>query len=112
MPVDTSGKLPDGTDLARGVTALRENLIKYRGQFARVVAERLMTYALGRGVEHDDMPVVRAIVRGAEGTNYRFSSLIMGIVNSQAFQMNMKPAVAPEAKNAAVAFRDTARAAR
>ena len=113
MPVDTSGKLPDGTDLARGVTALRENLIKYRGQFARVVAERLMTYALGRGVEHDDMPVVRAIVRGAEGTNYRFSSLIMGIVNSQAFQMNMKPAVAPaDSKSAAVAFRDTARAAR
>ena len=62
-----------------------------------MVAEKLLTYALGRGVEHDDMPVVRAIVRGAEGTNYRFSSLIMGIVKSPAFQMNMKPAAAAPA---------------
>jgi hypothetical protein len=100
VPVDTSGKLPDGTDLASGVTALRENLVKYRNQFARVVAERLMTYALGRGVEHDDMPVVRAIVRGAEGANYRFSSFILGIVNSQAFQNNQKP-VAPATQRAA-----------
>ena len=96
-PVDTSGKLPDGTDLARGVTALRENLVKYRSQFARVVAERLLTYALGRGVEHDDMTVVRAIVRDAESVNYRFSSLILGIVKHQVFQMNMKPAAAPAA---------------
>jgi hypothetical protein len=102
VPVDTSGKLPDGTDLGSGVTALRENLIKYRSQFARVVAERLMTYALGRGVEHDDMPVVRAIVRGAEGTKYRFSSFIMGIVNSQAFQNNEKPeAAVPASQRAA-----------
>jgi mono/diheme cytochrome c family protein len=96
-PVDTSGKLPDGTDLARGVTALRENLVKYRSQFARVVAERLLTYALGRGVEHDDMTVVRSIVRDAESVNYRFSSLILGIVRNQVFQMNMKPAAAPAA---------------
>jgi mono/diheme cytochrome c family protein len=102
LPVDTSGKLPDGTDLARGVTALRENLIKYRSQFANVVAEKLMTYALGRGVEHDDMPVVRAIVRGAGATNYRFSSFILGIVNSQAFQNNQKPvAAAPATQRAA-----------
>jgi mono/diheme cytochrome c family protein len=96
-PVDTSGKLPDGTDLATGVTALRQNLVKYRSQFARVVAERLLTYALGRGVEHDDMTVVRSIVRDAEGVNYRFSSLILGIVRNQVFQMNMKPAAAPAA---------------
>jgi len=96
-PVDTSGKLPDGTDLARGVTALRENMVKYRSQFARVVAERLLTYALGRGVEHDDMTVVRSIVRDAESVNYRFSSLILGIVRNQVFQMNMKPAAAPAA---------------
>jgi hypothetical protein len=101
LPVDTSGKLPDGTDLASGVTALRANLIKYRLQFARVVAERLMTYALGRGVEHDDMPVVRAIVRSAEGTDYRFSSFILGIVNSQAFQNNQKPVAAPATQRAA-----------
>ncbi|MNC86555.1 hypothetical protein D3C83_22270 [compost metagenome] len=100
-PVDTSGKLPDGTDLGRGVAALRENLVRYQEQFARVVAERLLTYALGRGVEHDDMPTVRTIVRSAAGTKYRFSSLILGIVNSPAFQMNMKPAAAPAGQRAA-----------
>jgi hypothetical protein len=101
LPVDTSGKLPDGTDLASGVTALRENLFKYREQFARVVAEKLLTYALGRGVEHDDMSVVRSIVRGAEGTKYRFSSMVLGIVKSQPFQMNMKPAATPAGQRAA-----------
>ena len=101
-PVDTSGKLPDGTDLARGVAAVRENLVKYQDQFARVVAERLLTYALGRGVEHDDMTMVREIVRAGKATNYRFSSLVSGIVKSQAFQMNMKPAPAlPNTQRAA-----------
>jgi len=101
-PVDTSGKLPDGTDLARGVAAVRENLVKYQDQFARVVAEKLLTYALGRGVEHDDMTMVREIVRGAKSTNYRFSSLVAGIVKSPAFQMNMKPAPAlPNTQRAA-----------
>ena len=100
-PVDTSGKLPDGTSLDRGVAALRENLVRYQEQFSRVVAERLLTYALGRGVEHDDMPMVRTIVRSAAATKYRFSSLILGIVNSPAFQMNMKPAAAPAGQRAA-----------
>jgi hypothetical protein len=102
IPVDTSGKLPDGTPLDRGVIALRENLVRYQDQFARVVAERLLTYALGRGVEHDDMPAVRAIVRSAKATNYRFSALVSGIVQSPAFQMNMKPATTmPDAQRAA-----------
>jgi mono/diheme cytochrome c family protein len=102
IPVDTSGKLPDGTPLDRGVIALRENLVRYQDQFARVVAERLLTYALGRGVEHDDMPAVRAIVRSAKATNYRFSALVSGIVQSPAFQMNMKPAATmPDAQRAA-----------
>jgi mono/diheme cytochrome c family protein len=98
LPVDTSGRLPDGTLLDDGVTALRGNMLKYKDQFARVVAERLLTYALGRGVEHDDMPTVRAIVRGAEGAQYRFSSLVLGIVGSEPFQMNMKPATPPPAE--------------
>jgi hypothetical protein len=101
VPVDTSGKLPDGTSLDRGVAALRENLVKYSEQFGRVVTERLLTYALGRGIEHDDMPAVRAIARGAEGSRYRFSSLILGIVKSPAFQMNMKPAAAAAGQRAA-----------
>ena len=82
---------PDGTKVS-GVVDLRNSLIRYSDQFARVVAEKLLTYALGRGVEHEDMPMVRSIVRQSAGSNYRFSSLVLGIVKSQAFQMNMKPA--------------------
>jgi hypothetical protein len=100
IPVDPSGKLPDGTAL-EGVTSLRGALVRYQDQFVRVVAEKLLTYALGRGVEHDDMPTVRAIVRSAEGSKYRFSSLVAGIVKSQPFQMNMKPAAAPAGQRAA-----------
>ncbi|HET9358964.1 MAG TPA: DUF1592 domain-containing protein, partial [Vicinamibacterales bacterium] len=97
LPVDTSGKLPDGTSLDGGVAALRASLVRYSDQFTRVVAEKLLTYALGRGVEHDDMPTVRAIVRGAESSQYRFSSLAAGIVKSEPFPMNMKPVAQPEA---------------
>jgi hypothetical protein len=50
----------------------------------------MLTYALGRGVEYEDMPLVRSIVRGAADTQYKFSDLVMGIVESPAFQMNMK----------------------
>jgi uncharacterized protein YceH (UPF0502 family) len=56
----------------------------------RVLAERLLIYALGRGTEHYDMPLVRSIVRQAGKNNYRFSTLIQGIVSSDAFQMNRK----------------------
>jgi hypothetical protein len=91
VPIDASGKLADGTPLD-GVASLRGAMVRYGDQFVRVVAEKLLTYALGRGVEHDDMPTVRSIVRGAEASQYRFSSLVMGIVSSAPFQMNMKPA--------------------
>ena len=89
-PVDTSGRLPDGTTLDRGVTDLRGALVRYSDQFVRVVAEKLLTYSLGRGVEYEDMPMVRSMVRAAEADDYRFSSLVLAIVNSPAFQMNMK----------------------
>jgi len=56
------------------------------------VAEKLLTYALGRGVEYQDMPLVRSIVRDAAKDQYRFSSLVMGIVRSAPFQMNAKGA--------------------
>ena len=59
-------------------------------QFVRNVTEKLLTYALGRGVEYQDMPLVRKIVRDSAATNYRFSSLVMGIVKSEPFQSNMK----------------------
>jgi hypothetical protein len=88
-PIDLSGELVDGTKV-NGVADLREVLVRYSPQFARVVTERLLTYALGRGVEYQDMPLVRSIVRDAAGSNYRVSPLVLGIVRSAPFQMNMK----------------------
>ena len=58
----------------------------------RVVTEKLLTYALGRGAEYYDMPLVRSIVRDAEPANYRFSSLVLGVVKSRQFQMNVRTA--------------------
>jgi hypothetical protein len=88
--LDASGQLTDGTKI-NGVVDLREALVRYSPQFVRTVTEKLLTYALGRGVEYEDMPVVRAIVKDAARNDYRFSSLLMGIVKSEPFQMNRKP---------------------
>jgi hypothetical protein len=89
LPIDATGKLADGTQL-NGVGTLRNLTVRYSDQFVRVVAEKMLTYALGRGVEHQDMPLVRSIVRDSASTKYRFSSLVLSIVKSPAFQMNMK----------------------
>ena len=91
--VDASGVMVDGTNV-KGIADLRNWLTHYSDQFERVVAENLLTYALGRGVEYQDMPLVRSIVREAAPANFKFSSLVLGIVKSPAFQMNMKPAAA------------------
>jgi hypothetical protein len=90
VPIDASGQLADGTKIG-GVVDLRNALIGRQDQFLRVVAEKLLTYALGRGVEAEDMPLVRSIVRQSAASKYRFSSLALGIVKSPVFQMNMKP---------------------
>jgi len=74
-------------------------MVRYTPQFVRVITEKLMIYALGRGTEYFDMPVVRSIVRDAEKNNYRFSTLVLGIVKSDAFQMNMKEASEKLASN-------------
>jgi Protein of unknown function (DUF1585) len=66
---------------------LRQWIVKHPAQFAQTVTEKLMTYALGRSIEYYDMPAIRAIVRDAARNNYRFSSIVMGIVNSVPFQM-------------------------
>jgi hypothetical protein len=91
VPIDASGQLVDGTKMS-GPAGLRQALLKYSPQLARVMTEKLMTYAIGRGVEYHDMPLVRSIVRDAERNNYRFSSIVLGIVKSAPFQMNMKAA--------------------
>jgi len=89
VPIDASGQLVDGTKMT-GPAGLRTALMHYSPQFTRVVSEKLLTYALGRGVEYYDMPLVRSIVRDAERNNNKFSSIVLGIVKSAPFQMNMK----------------------
>jgi len=91
--LDATGQLYDGTKIA-SVVDLRKALLHYSPQFVRMLTEKLMIYGLGRGVDYGDMPVVRAIVRDAARSDYRFSSLILGIVKSDAFQMNRKPETA------------------
>ena len=76
--------------MVNGPASLRDVLMRYSDQYVRVVTEKLLTYALGRGVEYRDMPLVRSIVREAAPANYRFSSIVLGIVRSPSFQMNMK----------------------
>ena len=88
-PVDASGRLVDGTKM-EGVTGLRQALLRYSPQFVRVVTEKLLIYALGRGTEYFDMPLIRSIVHNAEPNRYRFSSLVLGVVKSEPFQMNQK----------------------
>jgi len=88
-PIDASGVLVDGTKID-GVNSLRNALTGRSDQFVRVVIEKLLTYGLGRGVEFEDMPAVRAIARDAAASKYKFSSIVMGVVKSPAFQMNMK----------------------
>ena len=87
--IDSVGVLVDGSRM-NGPDGLRTALLRYSPQFVRNLTERLLTYSLGRGVEYYDMPLVRSIVREAASNDYRFSSLIVGIVKSNAFQRNMK----------------------
>src|SRR5713226_2807390 len=92
-PVDASGVLPDGTKFD-GPAELRKVLLSKPQQFATTVTEKLLTYALGRGIEYYDAPAVRAIVRDTAHTNYRFSSFVLGLVRSVPFQMRQVEASA------------------
>ncbi|HEX2854260.1 MAG TPA: DUF1592 domain-containing protein [Opitutaceae bacterium] len=89
-PVDASGGLPDGSTLV-GVAALERGLLQRPELFAGTLSEKLLIFALGRGVETHDAPAIREIVRRAQADNFRFSSLILGIVNSTPFQMRKSP---------------------
>jgi hypothetical protein len=86
-PIDAMGKMMDGTVL-KGVDDLRKALIARSGEFAQTFTENLMTFALGRTLRYYDMPTVRAIVRTAAQEDYRLSAIILGIVSSDAFQMD------------------------
>jgi len=89
-PIDASGQLMDGTAV-NGVVSLRKALVRQPDVFAATLTEKLMTYALGRGLTASDMPVVRAIVRDAGKQNYRFSALVQGIVASAPFLKAQSP---------------------
>jgi hypothetical protein len=85
-PIDSKVTMPDGKEI-EGPADLRRALLSRPGQFVQALTQKLMMYALGREIEPYDMPQVRAIVRGAAKNDYRFSSLVAGIVSSDAFRM-------------------------
>jgi hypothetical protein len=88
-PIDSGGVLADGSKVD-GPVALRNAILSRPEAIVTVLTERMMTYALGRRVEPSDMPVVRSIVKKAALNNYRFTSIIMGIIESAPFQMRTK----------------------
>lgn len=87
-PVDAAGGLPDGSEFT-GVDGLEQGLLDRPDMFVGTMAEKLLTYAIGRGHEHFDEPAIRKVVRESRADDYRFSSLILGVVNSTPFQMRM-----------------------
>jgi Protein of unknown function (DUF1592)/Protein of unknown function (DUF1588)/Protein of unknown function (DUF1587)/Protein of unknown function (DUF1585)/Protein of unknown function (DUF1595) len=91
-PIDSSGALPSGVTF-QGLHGLRALLVDRREQFVGTVAERLLAYGLGRGVEYYDRPALRLILRQAAASDYRWSSVVLGIVRSTPFQMRMKDKV-------------------
>jgi len=84
--IDASGQLADGRQID-GVVTLRNAILERPDIFVTTMTEKMMTYALGRGVEASDMPAVRRVVRDGSKQDYRFSSIVMGIVKSVPFQM-------------------------
>ena len=86
VALDTADVLPNGVKVD-GVVGLRNALMERPDVFVRTLTEKLLVYALGRGLTYQDMPAVRKIVRDARGQEYRFSALVSGIVSSVPFQM-------------------------
>ena len=90
VEVDDSGALPDGT-IVDGLDGLRDVLMTRRNEFVETFAEKLLTYAIGRGLEPSDRPALREIRRQVEASDYRFSALVDGIVDSVPFRMRTIP---------------------
>ena len=89
-PVDASASMPDGTQF-EGLGGLQQILLDRKDEFTRAFTERLLTYALGRGLESYDQPKVRAIARSTASNDYRIRALILGIVRSEPFNMRRTP---------------------
>jgi Protein of unknown function (DUF1585)/Protein of unknown function (DUF1588) len=87
-PIDVKVKLYDGQDV-NGPVGLRNALLRYSPQFVRMFIEKMMTYAIGRGLEFTDMPAVRAIARDVEKDDHRLSAIVLGVVRSAQFQMRV-----------------------
>jgi len=87
LPIDASGAFPDGSEF-RTPAEFRKILAAQSDEFIKTLTVKLLTYAMGRGVEYYDMPVVRTIMRQAAASEHKWSALILGIVNSMPFQMN------------------------
>jgi mono/diheme cytochrome c family protein len=111
QPVDSKATVYDNTQVT-GPVSLREWIVKgYSHQFVEVTTEKLLVYGLGRGVEHLDMPLVRAIARDADANGDRFSALVLGVVKSRPFQMNTKTGPAPASNTASIAATNSDRGA-
>jgi hypothetical protein len=88
-PIDAAVQIYDGQQV-NGPSELRQALLRYAPQFVRMIVEKMMTFALGRGVEYSDMPAVRSIVRDAAKDDYKFSTIVLGVVKSAQFQMRLR----------------------
>ena len=109
-PLDVAGTLADGSQV-NGPVALREAILSRPNAFVTVVTEKMLTYALGRGLEPSDMPVVRRIVKKAAQNDYRLSTIVMGIVESAPFQMRTRLEAAPESAETVKGPADTVKVA-
>lgn len=98
--IDASGRLSNGTQVG-GPAQLNRALLARPDQFVQALTEKVMVFALGRGLRYQDMPTVRAIVRDAAASDYRFEAILLGVVRSDAFQLRQMPAP-PEMRQAAV----------
>jgi hypothetical protein len=87
--VDVSASLPDGATF-QGITGLRNHLLEHRDDYIRTVIEKMLAYSIGRGVAYYDQPSIRQIARDAAASDYRWSSIVLGIVRSRPFTMAMK----------------------
>jgi hypothetical protein len=103
--VNPTGVLPNGKPVD-GPDALRESLLARPDMFVQAMTEKLYMYALGRTVEAEDMPTVRAIVREAAKDDYRFSAIVKSIINSHQFQMKRAPEISGQSESNDVALND------
>jgi hypothetical protein len=104
QPIDTAAVMPDGTRLS-GPADLHQALASRPEMLAQTITEKLMVYAVGRHLDYRDMPTVRRIVRQARADNYRFESIVLGVVNSDAFRRREPAVHEPVNKTAQVAAR-------